>query len=386
MSAVRSAQCAVRGFLHGILLTGMGLVVLAHAANVDPGIIANPESVTLDRSSTGRWQALFRANPAWITRQIAYLETRQTDMRLSLLLARLLYRGEPWTRRDNDNVGAWRWRQDTSEARHAILRSLRAYREPVVADHLCRYLTVEDDPSLVISALVTLALIDPATAQDWAYRLADPRSPLHLPGSASRMVRQQALDLLIHTRGLEAEETRQALDWALLRVTGTERNHALRLLDPGQAHDLTIAAVLKLAQEYRAQVADPQGKQGLVLAISALRGYADATLVQVLMDLVVHGERAVSTTAATALGTTLQWDAAVAINDLAERAAKDPDAVVRQSLTAFLLRLDPLSVVADAPGNGPWAALAEHQLLLNRWATPVPVTGGDQPGTSTTPP
>ena len=101
------------------------------------------------------------------------------------------------------------------------------------------------------------------------------------------------------------------------------------------------------------------------------------------MDLVVHGERAVATTAATALGTTLLWDAAVAINDLAERAAKDPDHVVRQSHTAFLLRLDPLSVAADAPGNGPWAALAEHQLLLNRWAAPVPVTTGSAPPVDT---
>jgi hypothetical protein len=356
---------------------------MANAANVDPAIIANPESVTLDRSSTGRWQALFRANPAWITRQIAYLETRQSEMRLSLLLARLLYRGEPWTRRDNDNVGAWRWRQDTLEARHAILRSLRAYREQVVADHLCRYLTVEDEPSLVISALVTLALIDPVTSQTWAYRLADPRSPAHLPGAASTSVRQQALQFLIEQRGLDTEETRQALDWALLRVTSAERNHALRLLAPGQAHDLMVATVLKLAQEYRSGVADAQGKQGLVLAIGALRGHADATLVQALMGLVVHGERAVATTAATALGTTLLWDAAVAVNDLAERAAKDPDAVVRQSLTAFLLRLDPLSVAADAPGNGPWAALAEHQLLLNRWAAPASVTGGDAPRSGT---
>lgn len=365
--------------LHAAVVLLLFVMTGAPAANVDPSIVANPESVTLDRSSTGRWQALFRANPAWITRQIAYLETRQSELRLSLLLARLLYRGEPWTRRENDNVGAWRWRQDTLEARHAILRSLRAYREPVVADHLCRYLTVEDEPALVISALVTLALIDPATAQAWAYRLADPRSAPPLPGAASISVRQQALQFLIDQRGLDADQTRQALDWALLRVTGAERNHALRLLAPGQAHDLTVAAVLKLAQEYRANVADPQGKQGLVLAIGALRGQADATLVQTLMELVVHGERAVATTAATALGTTLLWDAAVAINDLAERAAKDPDAVVRQSLTAFLLRLDPLSVAADAPGNGPWAALAEHQLLLNRWSAPASVTGGETP-------
>ncbi len=377
------SQCAFVGCVLMLLLC-MGSSL--HAANVDPAIIANPESVTLDRSSTGRWQALFRANPAWIARQVAFLETRQSEMRLSLLLARLLYRGEPWTRRDNNNVGAWRWRQDTLEARHTILRALRAYREPVVADHLCRYLTIEDEPSLVISALVSLALIDPAAAQAWAYRLADPRSPQHLPGSASANVRQQALHFLIDTRGLDAEETRQALDWALLRVTGVERNHALRLLSPGQAPDLMVAAVYKLAQEYRANVADPQGKQGLVLAIGVLRGHADAALVQTLMALVVHGERAVATTAATALGTTLLWDSAVAINDLAERAAKDPDAVVRQSLTAFLLRLDPLSVAADAPGNGPWAALAEHQLLLNRWSAPASVTGGNAPGTSPTTP
>jgi len=344
------------------------------AANIDPSIITTPEAVILDRSSTGRWQALFRSNPAWITRQIAYLETRQTDLRLSLLMARLLYRGEPWTRRDNDTVGAWRWRQDTLEARQAILRSLRVYREPIVADHLCHYLTLEDEPSLVISALVTLALIDPRTAQRWAYRLADPRTPNHLPGAASSSVRQEALDFLLETRGLDAEETKAALDWALLRVSGVERNHALRLLEAGTAPELITHTVLRLAQEYRTGIADPLGKQGLVLAIGNLRGHAHGELVQVLMDLVVNGERAVATTAASALATTLQWDVPVAINDLMERATKDPDAVVRQSLTAFLLRLDPASVVAIAPPNSPWASLANHQLLLNQWVAPKPLT------------
>jgi hypothetical protein len=363
----------------GLLLASLMCPAGLHAAEVDPGIIANPQSVSLDRSSSGRWQALFRANPAWISRQIAYLETRQGDLRLSLLLARLLYRGEPWTRRDNDNVGAWRWRQDTLEVRHAVLRSLRNHREPVVADHLCRYLTVEDEPTLVVSALVTLALIDPATATRWAFRLADPRAQSPLPGSGSGSVRQQALEFLIDTRGLDAPETRQALDWALLRTTGIERNHALRLLEPGQVHELMVQAVLKLAQEYHQGVADPQGKQALVLAISALRGQADATLVHTLMTLVVRGERAIATTAATALATTLQWDVPVAINGLAERAATDHDPVLRQSLTAFLLRLDPLSVAADASGNSPWAALARHQLLLLQWAAPVPLTGAHTP-------
>lgn len=346
----------------------------AHAANIDPSIIANPESVSLDRSSTGRWQSLFRTNPAWISRQIAYLETRQTQLRLSLLLARLLYQGEPWTRRDNDNVGAWRWRQDTLETRHAILRSLRSYREQVVADHLCRYLTIEEEPTLVMSALVTLALIDPAAAQVWAYRLADPRSPQHLPGSASTSVRQQALEFLIETRGIDAEDAKNALDWALLRVTGAERNHALRLLNPGDVSELANAAVIKLAQEYRGKVVDPLGKQGLVLAIGTLRGYARAEMVKVLMELVVHGERAVATTAASALATTLEWDAPVAVNDLVDRATRDPDPVVRLSLTAFLLRLDPLSVLEAGNGTSAWSTLANHQLQLNQWSAPAPLT------------
>jgi hypothetical protein len=368
---VHSAFC----ILHSAFLLLLLLApTTATPATVDPAIVANPESVQLDRSSTGRWQALFRSNPAWITRQIAYLETRQTDIRLSLLMARLLYRGEPWTRRDNETVGAWRWRQDTLEARQAILRSLRSYREPIVADHLCHYLTLEEEPSLVISALVTLALIDPASAQTRAYRLADPRTPSHLPGSASASVRQEALEFLIETRGLDAEETKAALDWALLRVTGVERNHALRLLEAGAAPELIGNTVLRLAQEYRTGVADPLGKQGLVLAIGNLRGYVRGELVQALMDLVVNGERAVATTAASALATTLQWDVPVAINDLMERATKDSDAVVRQSLTAFLLRLDPASVVAIAPANSPWATLANHQLLLNQWTAPTPLT------------
>ena len=148
-------------FSRGLLATVLLLVSSANAfsaSTVDPSIIANPEAVSLDRSSTGRWQALFSTKPAWINRQIAFLETKQSQLRLSLLISRLLYRGEPWTR-SNGPVAAWRWQQDSLEARQAILRSLRAYREPIVADYLCRYLTIESEPTLVISALVTLSLV-----------------------------------------------------------------------------------------------------------------------------------------------------------------------------------------------------------------------------------
>ena len=343
------------------------------ATTIDPSIIANPESVSLDRSSTGRWQALFSTKPAWITRQIGFLETKQSQLGLSLLMSRLLYRGEPWTR-SNVPVAAWRWQQDSLEARQAILRSLRAYREPIVADYLCRYLTMETEPTLVISALITLSLIDPISAPSWAYRLADPRGPQPLPGSDSSSVRQQALEFLIENRGLDAQETLNALEWALLIKTGAERNRAIRLIPRGKASEVMTATIHKLVDEYRAAIIDPLGKQALVLAIGNLKGYANAELVNHLMYLVINGERATATTAATALATTLTWDAPVAINDLTERAAKDPDAVVRQSITAFLLRLDPLSITVNTPANNPWATLANHQLLLNQWAVPTPLT------------
>ena len=357
-----------------MLALSLAAITRSPAATVDHEIIDHPEAVSLDRSSTGRWQALFNTKPAWVTRQIAFLETRQSPLRLSLLISRLLYLGDPWTRR-NEPVATWRWQQDTIEVRQAILRSLRAYREPIIAEYLCRYLTIEKEPSLVISALVTLSLIEPTTGQMWAFRLADPRSSTPpIIGSSSTSVRQQALEFLIEHRGLDSRETGQALDWALLRVTDAERNHAIRQIPRGKISELLTATIIKLVEEYRTAVADPLGKQALVLAIGKLDGYANVELVNALMYLVVHGERAAATTAATALATTLQWDAPVAINDLAERAAKDPDAVVRQSLTAFLLRLDPLSVTTNTPANGPWATLANHQLLLNQWTAPTPLT------------
>ena len=370
------SRCFLRCFLRFFLATFWLLAGSASAfsaTTIDPSIIANPEAVSLDRSSTGRWQALFSTKPAWITRQIGFLETKQSQLGLSLLMSRLLYQGEPWTR-SNGPVAAWRWQQDSLETRLAILRSLRAYREPIVADYLCRYLTIETEPALVISALVTLSLIDPVSAPSWAYRLADPRGPQALPGSDSSSVRQQALEFLLESRGFDAQETINALEWALLIKTGAERNHAIRLIPHGKASEAMTATIHKLIDEYRAAIIDPLGKQALVLAIGNLIGYANTELVDDLMYLIINGERATATTAATALATTLTWDAPVAINDLAERADKDPDAAVRQSLTALLLRLDPLSITANTPANNHWATLANHQLLLNQWAVPTPLT------------
>ena len=340
---------------------------LAAATTLDPAVIENPRNATLDRASSRRWEALFQPNSSWIPRQVAYLEQHQPEQAASLLVARLLYRGEAWKRRPSDSINALRWRQDDQEIRLAVLRALRSYRDPAVGDAICQFLVGETDAELVMSALVNLTLIDAPSGPVWALRLADPRLATHLPGSANPAVRQQCLSFLMQTRGIEAAETRQALDWALLRVGGAERNHAIGLVPAGGANDLLTTLVLKLAGEYRGNVSDGDGKFGLVLAINRLTGTAERDLVMALMGLAEHGERAIAASAASALATRLAWEVPVAINDLATRAKQDPDPVVRQALLAFLMRLYPDAVAGATTPASPWAALANHQEQLMQW-------------------
>ena len=113
---------------------------------------------------------------------------------------------------------------------------------------------------------------------------------------------------------------------------------------------------------------DDQGKLGLVLAATRVSGNADRELVQALMDLTIHADRAVASTTASALATGVSWEVAVAVNDLAARASDtSQDPVVREALMALLMRLYP-SFVPDAAGpDSPWTDLAHHQERLQAW-------------------
>jgi hypothetical protein len=346
---------------------------LATCGEIDRSIIDRPDSVSLERSAQVRWQALFQTNPAWPSRQIAFLELRNKDLALSLLLARLLYRGDAWTRRATDQVSETQWLQDTLEIKQTILRNLRARGETDVVPYVCHYLTFEQHPTLIISALSTIAVLDAKTVPSWAYRLADPRNAQALPGAQSSRVRQVALEYLLQTQGLESAETQAAYNWALLHITGIERNRAISLLSNLPADQLRQAVIMKMLSEHRDGVLDGLGKQGLAQAISDLRGQADDALVLGLMELVVRGERVIATTAATALGTSLSWETPVAINDLIARITQDPDPVVRQALLGLLLRLDPISVTHLATSSSGWTALANHHFLLQQWSAPAPL-------------
>jgi hypothetical protein len=371
----------LRLFLLGLCPLCWCISIAGYASDIDASIIERPDSVILDRAVQVRWQALFQANPAWAARQISFLELRTKDIAPSLLISRLLYRGEAWTRRANDHVSATQWQQDNLEIKQTILRCLRARGDVNVIPYVCHYLTIENNPTSIISALSTLAVLEAkAGAQletkiafQWAYRLADPRAAQALPGAQSSRVRQVALEYLLQTQGLAASETQAACEWALLHVTGIERNRAITLLSALPAKTLRQAVIMTLIKESRDGVLDELGKQGLAQAISDLHGEADDALVLGLMDLVVRGERVIATTAATALGTTLTWETPVAINDLITRITQDADPVVRQALLGLLLRLDPISVANLAATTSGWAALANHHFLLQQWSAPAPL-------------
>ncbi|MBA3938283.1 MAG: hypothetical protein H0X38_12535 [Planctomycetes bacterium] len=358
------------GLAMGCVALALAGAPAARAAELDPSIVENPRTVNMERGSSKRWEALFEQNPGWIPRQLAYIEIHKNDLILSLLAARLLYRGAPWTHRDNDNTNAARWKATSSDVRLAILRALRWHREPVVFALLSTFLAGEDEPALVTSALIDMHLIDPGSTPAWALRLADPRHEAHLPGSANPTVRMRALDYLVETQGVQSPATLQALDWALLHTSGDERNHGIGAIPAKSAPALLGAVILALAAESRGGVLDDQGRLGLVLATSRISGNADRELVQALMDLTVHADRAVASTTASALATGVSWEVAVAVNDLADRAS-DPkqDPVVREALMSLLMRLYP-SFVPDAAGpDSPWTDLAHHQERLQAWET-----------------
>ena len=340
--------------------------VLSAAEILDRKIIEDPRQADMDSASAFRWERLFAVEQRWIGRDLAFIETHQPERVLSLFVARLLYRGNPWTRRLFVGGGD-RWRSTDNDVRQAVLRVLRYHREAVLGDVYCAFLAQETDPLLAIAALANLHLVDPAAATSWALRLADPRHPIRLPACQSFAVRAPALALLVETHGADAAVVRAPLAWAMLNADGVERNHALRLVPRGGVPDLLGEVILRLTKDFFAGVLDENGRFSLVLAATRITGVADKKLVDALGTLAVKGDRALAAAATTALTSGITWDVAIAINDLAERAGGDPDPVIRQTLMALLVRLDPSAVPQAAGPASPWSLIAEHIGRLQEW-------------------
>jgi hypothetical protein len=342
------------------------------AAEIDASALDNPRAIPLpDRAMETRWTALFQADPAWVSRQVAYLAESGGAIAPTLLAARLVYHGEPWSRRGREEVHGRRWKASDLETRLAVLREIRWRREASYAPVLGWLLTTDDHQLVLGSALATLWFLDSAAANQLAAALADPRlvppgRNAPLPGSGQPAVRQLALALLMQMRGPEHPATAAALGWALTETSGAERVHALALIEPGTAQPLLRAAVLRLAEELAQGDANEEVSTALTVACTRLGTSLDPHLADALVRIAVAGQRAVATAAASALAGNLAWTATVPTIAISARANADQDPAVRHALRNLLLRVDPRQAAAGDPASA-WTSLGAHRERLARW-------------------
>ena len=349
-------------------LVGMGALAADTAQPLDYPAIDNPRSLILgDSGAQARWMALFEPYPSWVSRQIAFLAWRVPEKAPTLLAARLLYNGDPWTRRETDSTNDRRWHLSDIETRSVILREIRWMRDPSLVDVLVNFLRTQHEPSLVKSALVDLWMIRPELTPEIALHLGDPHLPDAYPAAQLPTTRQDALSFTIDTCGPDSPQARQLLEWALLHTTGTERNHAISSMSHGAFPELLKHAIMTLADERHRNELDDEGREGLVLATSRLGADIDPELAKVLVEIAVNGTREIATSAATALAINVSWQTSVPIEPISKRAAEDPDPVVRNALLNLLLRLNPDAAAAAGGPSSPWTILAEHRRRLQKW-------------------
>ena len=348
----------------------LSLLALGALAALERQIVADPRLALEwipDRTSQEAWRALFDPAPPWPERDVAALALTHPDRLPTLWAARLLYRGEPWTRRDNEPSSLRRWRAADRGIKLAILRDLRWRREAQYLPVLGAFLQLEDgDPALVVSALSSLWLCAPAEGRAAAMRIADPRRGDRLPAAGLPSARSFALSLLLE----DAESgpaVRPALEWALLTADGSERLAALSHMPVGLVPELVSGCLARLVVQVREGAIDDDGTAAAVLACSRLGEAVGEGAARILAELAASAPREMACAAAGALARSVTWKNAIDPQPLAERLARETDPAVRHALFAVLLRLAPARIAA-IPGAGVWADLARHREALQDWA------------------
>lgn len=320
-----------------------------------------------DRISQEAWRALFDPAPPWPERDVAALALIRPERLPTLWAARLLYRGEPWTRRDNEPTSLRRWRAADRSIKLAILRDLRWRREPAFLPVLGAFLQNEDgDAALVASALADLWLVAPAEGRAIALRIADPRRADRLPAAGLPAARSFALSLLLE----DAEAgtmVESPLEWALLTADGGERIAALTRLPVGKVPELVSGCLARLAAQVREGRIDDDGTAAAVLACARLGEAVGEGAARILAELAASAPRELACAAAGALARSVTWRNAIDPQPLAARLARETDPAVRHALCAVLLRLAPARI-PSIPGVGVWADLARHREALQDWA------------------
>lgn len=351
--------------LAALLLAAAGL-----HAEVDRQIVGDPRlgmEWIPDRTAQEAWRSLFDPAPVWPERDVAALAVAHPARLPTLWAARLLYRGEPWTRRDNEPTSLRRWRAADRAIKIAILRDLRWRREAAFVPVLSAFLAAEDaDPGLVVSALGSLWLASPAAGRELAQRIADPRRADRLPAAGLPSARVFALGLLLDDPA-SLERRRPALEWALLNAEGGERIAALARMPVGEVPDLVTGCLIRLAGLLRDGRLDDDGTAAAVLACARLGDAVGEEAARILAEMAAVAPREVACAAAATLAGSVTWKNAIDPAPIAQRLARESDPAVRHALFAVLLRVAPARIAA-IPGAGGWADLARHRQALQDWA------------------
>lgn len=359
------------GIVRLILVLAPLLPLLAKDA-IEFDLVANPRSVVIaDRAASLRWQALFEPSPPNAVRTIALLGDAVPDLMPTLLAARLVYRGQPWTRRTEDasQFSAKEWRRRCRPLLAAALRELRFRRAAGLGDVYRACLTVEEDPDLAASMLVNLLSIDEAAARFDAVRLADPTRADALPGAFDASMRRRICTFLVDGWGADDEASRAALAFALRRGDSDERNAAVALLPPGQAPDLILASLIDILAKRRSAPLSAEDTLGFELLVARLPSITDPRLATELAYVALEGDRPLALASATVLAQGVPLAATMPWNEIAARIqqVRTSDPALRDGLAAMLMRLRPAAIPAAPSGEDPWRRLAEHRERLARW-------------------
>lgn len=345
------------------------LLAAAALAALERQIVADPRLALdwlPDRTAQESWRALFEPAPPWPEREVAALALAHPQRLPTLWAARLLYRGEPWTRRDNEPSSLRRWRAADRAIKLAILRDLRWRREPAFLPVLAAFLQAEtDDPAQTVSALSALWLSSPGDGRAFAQRIADPRRADRLPAAGLPAARTFALSLLLEDPEA-GPAARPALEWALLAADGGERIAALARLPAGMVPELVSGCLVRLAGQLREGRLDDDGTAAAVLACARLGTMVGEATARLLAELAATAPRELACAAAGALARSVTWKNAIDPQPLLARLNRESDPAVRHALLAVLLRLAP-SAVAPLAGAAGWSELARHREALQDW-------------------
>jgi hypothetical protein len=344
----------------------------AAASEFSQELLRNPRAyVIADRAVENRWNELFMLSGESLSRSVSSILRGEERRGLEMLCARLIYRGDPWSRhRDDDRtVSRVVWQRRNGEVCAAILRQLRWRTEPELAGIYAEFLADEADAGLAVSALVNLLQIDGVRAKDIALRLAVPGIPQSLRGSSVSVVREDCTAFLAENFGVDAAEAQQAISHALLRTTGAERLHAVGLLPRGALPQLVQEAIVRLGGEREAGSLGDEDLTALVDLCACLRGVSKPDCAATIYGLVVRAERILAAPAASALATgVVTASAEMPIDPILERIRNGNDPALGHALLELVVRLNTTAARSAAGPDSPWSRLAEHRDRLGAMA------------------